>query len=157
MAFPEARHSGRPYRLEWEEELLDMQRVADYLANGRWYRRVSSQGQVAVGGHLYHLGKAYARQEVEIAFSDLGTGLSAERGSSSRASAHSGGNESGPDGRGSTSGIGTVSAFVSPDRFRLARVRPGRGLERYDFLRLGPGTILKDSTGSLVLTGFART
>ena len=57
VAFPEARHSGRPYRLEWEEELLDMQRVADYLANGRWYRRVSSQGQVAVGGHLYHLGK----------------------------------------------------------------------------------------------------
>ena len=37
VAFPEARHSGRPYRLEWEEELLDMQRVADYLAGGRWY------------------------------------------------------------------------------------------------------------------------
>jgi len=49
VAFPEARHSGRPYRLEWEEELLDMQRVADYLAHVRWYRRVSSQGQVAVG------------------------------------------------------------------------------------------------------------
>jgi transposase len=68
VAFPEARHSGRPYRLEWEEELLDMQRVADYLANGRWYRRVSSQGQVAVGGHLYYLGKDYARQEVETTF-----------------------------------------------------------------------------------------
>ncbi len=68
VAFPEARHSGRPYRLEWEEELLDMQRVADYLANGRWYRRVSSQGQVAVGGHLYYLGKDYVRQEVETTF-----------------------------------------------------------------------------------------
>jgi len=68
VAFPEARHSGRPYRLEWEEELLDMQRVADYLAGGRWYRRVSSQGQVALGGHSYYLGKDYARQEVEITF-----------------------------------------------------------------------------------------
>jgi hypothetical protein len=63
VAFPEARHSGRPYRLEWEEGLLDMQRVADYLASGRWYRRVSSQGQVAL-----ELGKAYARQEVEVTF-----------------------------------------------------------------------------------------
>lgn len=55
-AFPEARHSGRPYRLEWEEEMLDMRRVWEYLAQGCWVRRVSSQGQMALGGQSYYLG-----------------------------------------------------------------------------------------------------
>lgn len=64
----EARHSGRPYRLEWEEELLDIGRVVRYLAQGRWFRRVSSQGQVALGGQSYYLGPAFAGQQVEIRF-----------------------------------------------------------------------------------------
>jgi hypothetical protein len=54
--------------LEWEEELLDMQRVAQYLAEGRWFRRVSSQGQIALGGQSYYLGSAFAGQKVEIRF-----------------------------------------------------------------------------------------
>lgn len=68
VAFPEARHSGRPYRPEWEEEMLDMDRVGAYLAQGRWFRRTSSQGQFGLGGHLYTLGKRFARQEVKITF-----------------------------------------------------------------------------------------
>ncbi|MCX8066337.1 MAG: hypothetical protein N3B68_00690 [Anaerolineae bacterium] len=67
-AFPEARHSGRPYRLEWEAEMLDMQRVWDYLAQGCWVRRVSSQGQVALGGQSYYLGLSFAGQPVKITF-----------------------------------------------------------------------------------------
>lgn len=67
-AFPEARHSGRPYRLEWEEEMLDMERVWNYLAHGRWVRRVSAQGQVVLGGQWYYLGSAFAGQQVEITF-----------------------------------------------------------------------------------------
>ena len=47
VACPEAQHSGRPYRLEWEEDMLDMQRVYNYLAKGRWFRRASSQGGLA--------------------------------------------------------------------------------------------------------------
>ena len=83
-----------------------MQRVADYLAGGRWYRRVGSQEQVAVGGHMYHLGEAYARQEVEITFDPQTWELvfQLNRESSSRASADSGGDESGPDGRSGASG-----------------------------------------------------
>ena len=68
VAFPEARHSGRLYRLEWEEEMLDMQRVAEYLAQSRWFRQVSSQGQFGLGGQVYTLGKGYARQEMVITF-----------------------------------------------------------------------------------------
>lgn len=68
VACPEARHSGRPYRLEWEETLLDMQRVYDYLAQGRWFRRASSQGQCSLGAHRYGLGKDFADQQLEITF-----------------------------------------------------------------------------------------
>lgn len=68
VAYPEARHSGRPYRLEWEETMLNMQRVYDYLAQGRWFRRASSQGQFSLGSHRYGLGKDFADQQLEITF-----------------------------------------------------------------------------------------
>lgn len=68
VACPEARHSGRSYRLELEEDLLDMQRVADYLAHGRWFRQVSAQGQFSLGAQRYGVGCVCARQTLEIAF-----------------------------------------------------------------------------------------
>lgn len=68
VAYPEAQHSGRPYRLEWEATMLDMQRVYDYLAKVRWFRRTSSQGQFSLGSHRYGLGKDFANQQLEITF-----------------------------------------------------------------------------------------
>ncbi|MBU0494412.1 MAG: helix-turn-helix domain-containing protein [Chloroflexi bacterium] len=68
VAHPEARHSGRPYRLEWEAALLDMQRVYDYLAQGRWFRRTSGAGQFSLGGQRYGLGRAWADHMLEITF-----------------------------------------------------------------------------------------
>jgi len=38
QAYPEASDSGRHYRPEWEAELLDLKRVYQYLATGRWFR-----------------------------------------------------------------------------------------------------------------------
>ena len=67
-AHPEARHSGRPYRPEWEETMLDMQRVYDYLAQERWFRRVSSQGQFSLGSYCYGVGRDLANQTLEITF-----------------------------------------------------------------------------------------
>jgi len=65
---PEAQHSGRLYRLEWEKELLDMQRVHDYLAQGRWFRRSGSLGQLSMGGYRYGVGRAFANQTFEVTF-----------------------------------------------------------------------------------------
>lgn len=48
QAFPQARHSGRFYCLEEEKQLLDMQRVYDYLQNGRWFRQISSVGSFSL-------------------------------------------------------------------------------------------------------------
>ena len=68
LAYPDAQHSGRPYRLEWEEAMLDMQRVYEYLAQGRWFRRSSSKGQFSLGTHRYGVGKDFADQTLEITF-----------------------------------------------------------------------------------------
>ena len=68
VAHPEARHSGRLYRLEWEEALLDMQRVYEYLAQARWFRRTSSVGQFSLGAQRYGLGQDFANRTLEITF-----------------------------------------------------------------------------------------
>jgi hypothetical protein len=67
-ACPQAQHSGRPYRLEWEEDMLDLQRVYDYLAQGRWFRRTTSAGQFSLGAHRYGVGKNLGNQTLEITF-----------------------------------------------------------------------------------------
>jgi transposase len=67
-AHPEAAHSGRPYRPEWEEAMLDLERVYDYLARGRWFRRTSSQGQFSIGAQRYNAGRDFAEQQLEITF-----------------------------------------------------------------------------------------
>jgi transposase len=68
VACPEAQHSGRPYRLEWEVDMLDRERVHNYLAKGRWFRRTSSQGQFSLGTHRYSVGKSLRNQTLEITF-----------------------------------------------------------------------------------------
>ena len=68
VAHPEAQHSGQLYRPQWEEDMLDMQRVYDYLARGRWFRRTSAQGQLSLGTHRYNVGKDLANQTLEITF-----------------------------------------------------------------------------------------
>lgn len=68
IAYPEAKTPRRLYRPEWEAELLDLSRVYTYLAQARWFRRVSTVGTVSLGGQVYGLGCAWAKQQVEIAF-----------------------------------------------------------------------------------------
>lgn len=67
-AYPEAAHSGKPYRPEWEGAMLDRERVYNYLAQGRWFRRTSSQGQFSIGAQRYNAGTDCAEQQLEITF-----------------------------------------------------------------------------------------
>lgn len=68
-AYPAAAHSGRPYRPEYEAELLDLDRVYRYLAQNRWFRLVSTPGgQFTLGACRYGLGRPWANQEIEITF-----------------------------------------------------------------------------------------
>ena len=68
QAFPQARHSSRFYSPDAEEQLLDMQRIYDYLQSGRWFRLVSSVGTFSLGGHLYNATTRFAEQTLEITF-----------------------------------------------------------------------------------------
>jgi hypothetical protein len=68
QAYPQAAHSGREYRVEWEADLLDLPRVYAYLAQQHWFRQVTAAGQFALGASRYGLGKAWGHQTIEITF-----------------------------------------------------------------------------------------
>jgi hypothetical protein len=70
--FPQARHSSRVYHFHTEEQLLDMQRVYEYLKAARWFRIVSSVGIFSLGRRLYNATTDFAEQTLEITF-DLDT------------------------------------------------------------------------------------
>lgn len=67
-AHPEALTNPRLYRPEWEPDLLDLSRIHAYLAQGRWFRRVSQAGTMSLGGQIYYLEPFWAQQQVEISF-----------------------------------------------------------------------------------------
>ena len=68
VAYPQAGTHRRPYRPEWERELLDLERVHDYLSQGRWFRYSGKDGNTSLGGQYYLLGCAWEKQQVEITF-----------------------------------------------------------------------------------------
>jgi transposase len=68
QAFPQARHSGRLYCIDAEEQLLDIQRIYDYLQSGRWFRQVASVGTFSLGGYGYNATTRFADQTLEITF-----------------------------------------------------------------------------------------
>lgn len=67
-AYPQAVHSGRPYRPEWEEQMLDLQRVYALLAQGRWFRETSCHGEFWLGLQRYNAGRKCAKSTLEITF-----------------------------------------------------------------------------------------
>jgi hypothetical protein len=68
VAFPDAAHSGRPYRPEWEADLLDLERVWAYLAQGCWFRKSSKAYTFSLGGQVYYIGKPWQHTQLEITF-----------------------------------------------------------------------------------------
>jgi transposase InsO family protein len=65
-AHPELLKPRRPYRVEWERQLFDQQRLYDYLATIRLERKVSQVGQIQLGGRSLGIGRTYARQTVRV-------------------------------------------------------------------------------------------
>jgi hypothetical protein len=77
-AYPGAIHSGRSYRPEWEKELLSLEKVCSYLAQGRWFRSIRTNGFFSLGGYQYCLGKPFAQRSVAIRFDPDGMALSCQ-------------------------------------------------------------------------------
>lgn len=69
VAHPQARIPRRPYRPEYETELMDLQCIYDYLHQGQWFRKISAVGTISIGGHIYHLGYDWRPDHhVEVTF-----------------------------------------------------------------------------------------
>ncbi len=67
-AFPQASYSGRPYRPEWEAELLDLSHIYTFLARGTWFRETNLHGEFWLGLQRYNAGTPAARTVQEITF-----------------------------------------------------------------------------------------
>ena len=68
QAFPEAKHSGRPYYLQKEEQLIDLNRIYQFLGKGKWYRKVSTLRSLTLGGQVYYVANAKPNTQLYITF-----------------------------------------------------------------------------------------
>lgn len=68
VAYPEAASPRRPFDPEQELELFSMERVYDYLSNQFWWRHVTDNGQISLGGYRYGIGTDFADTDIRIDF-----------------------------------------------------------------------------------------
>lgn len=68
VAYPKAGHSGRHYRPEVEKQLMDLDRVFRFLAQGKWYRKIGRFRKTSVGGKKYHVKNSIPFSTVEVSF-----------------------------------------------------------------------------------------
>jgi transposase len=66
QAHPELLRPRRPYQVEQEAILFDMQRVFSYLAGFTFVRKVNRNGQVTLKGHHYTVGLAHKEKQILV-------------------------------------------------------------------------------------------
>lgn len=60
--FPNLKHTGRKF----SDRQIDDQRIADFIAKGKWTRAVSKNGQVAIAGFRFSIGQTYAGINIDL-------------------------------------------------------------------------------------------
>ncbi|MCB9315512.1 MAG: hypothetical protein H6569_05200 [Lewinellaceae bacterium] len=68
QVFPRANQSTKSYSVEQEHNLLNPQLLYNFLAQGTWYRTVSSVRTISLGGHRYYLKTAKPKSQIQITF-----------------------------------------------------------------------------------------
>lgn len=71
VACPQAKKSERAYQVEAEEQIFDHEKVKNALKNSKWYRTISKDKTVTLGGWVYYLPKATPKTEVQIKFNQF--------------------------------------------------------------------------------------
>lgn len=71
IAHPELLLQPRPYLLDREYDLFNLQYVADHLATYQLERKVSVSGQVSLGGTSYYVGSKYIGLTIQAQFDAL--------------------------------------------------------------------------------------
>lgn len=74
-AQPKAKHSGRPYSVEREKDLLKIERIEAYLAKCTWYRKTAKSRTLSLHGKVYYLNQAEANVYLKINFCPEGEKL----------------------------------------------------------------------------------
>ena len=69
-AFPEALHSKTFYNPLTEATSFPTKRIDHYLADKKWFRKVSSNHTLSIGGQIYYLPKAKKLSELAVTFDD---------------------------------------------------------------------------------------
>lgn len=67
-AYPQARHSTRAYFPQKENELIDLDKIYQFLQTGRWFRKTSKDKTLSLGGNIYYLKYAKPREQIKIEF-----------------------------------------------------------------------------------------
>jgi hypothetical protein len=67
-AYPDLRHSGRPYRASNKRRLWDLVRVDRFLAGLVLHRRANAHGTIWIYGAPRDLGRAHRGEEVRVRF-----------------------------------------------------------------------------------------
>ena len=70
-AHPQLLTSTRPYERAHEEAHWQLSRVAGYLAQGVWQRRVDKVGRISLYNWPYAVGRRYSRQDVSVRFDPI--------------------------------------------------------------------------------------
>ena len=68
IAFPQAKHSGRHYSVDTEQQLIDMKLIYKYLSKCCWFRKVSDAKTVSLDSKIYYLKNAEPGSQVQIKF-----------------------------------------------------------------------------------------
>ena len=68
IVFPEAKHSGLHYRVETEQQLIDMKRIFKYLSKCCWFRKVSKAKTISLDSKVYYLKNAKPETQLQIKF-----------------------------------------------------------------------------------------
>jgi transposase InsO family protein len=71
--FPQLATNERRYRAAEEESAFDIERVKQYLAQGRWPRLVSKIGQITLYGKAYRVGRKWRGEQVWLRFDAVTT------------------------------------------------------------------------------------
>jgi len=68
VVYPKAIHSGRFYKIEQEEQVIEMNRIYQYLRKCCWYRKTSNVRTLSLAGNIYHLKNAKPKEQIQIKF-----------------------------------------------------------------------------------------
>jgi hypothetical protein len=67
-AYPKLKHSGRTYDRTNEDELWELARVDQFLAQAVYHRRTNARGAIYLYGWPYYIGRVHSGKEVFVRF-----------------------------------------------------------------------------------------